>query len=109
MTLWPQSLGHACAAEAVRESYVKVALGWAVISIPVMLFVQEPRAAAAPLLAQWVVQGFRLLRTTFHEIRQLLVVFTFLFAYWCYIAAVDTIIRMAVDYGLSLGFDSNSL
>ena len=109
MTLWPQSFGLASAAEAVRVSFVMVALWWAVFSIPVMLFVHEPRAAASPLLAQWVVQGFRQLRTTFHEIRQLRVVFTFLIAYWCYIDAVDTIIRMAVDYGLSLGFDSNSL
>jgi UMF1 family MFS transporter len=37
------------------------------------------------------------------------VVFTFLLAYWFYIDGVDTIIRMAVDYGLSLGFDSSDL
>jgi UMF1 family MFS transporter len=30
-------------------------------------------------------------------------------AYWLYIDGVDTIVRMAVDYGLSLGFDQNSL
>ena len=29
--------------------------------------------------------------------------------YWFYIDGVDTIIRMAVDYGLSLGFESNDL
>lgn len=33
----------------------------------------------------------------------------FLLAYWLYIDGVDTIVRMAVDYGLSLGFDSNGL
>ncbi|MCK7513247.1 MAG: MFS transporter [Desulfobacterales bacterium] len=33
----------------------------------------------------------------------------FLLAYWCYIDGVDTIIRMAVDYGLSLGFASTDL
>jgi UMF1 family MFS transporter len=37
------------------------------------------------------------------------VVFLFLLAYWLYIDGVDTIIRMAVDYGLSLGFESNDL
>jgi UMF1 family MFS transporter len=36
-------------------------------------------------------------------------VFLFLMAYWFYIDGVDTIIRMAVDYGLSLGFESNDL
>jgi UMF1 family MFS transporter len=33
----------------------------------------------------------------------------FLVAYWFYIDGVDTIIRMAVDYGMSLGFASNDL
>ena len=33
----------------------------------------------------------------------------FLLSYWLYIDGVDTIIRMAVDYGLSLGFQQNSL
>jgi UMF1 family MFS transporter len=32
-----------------------------------------------------------------------------LFAYWLYIDGVDTIIRMAVDYGMSLGFNSTDL
>jgi len=33
----------------------------------------------------------------------------FLVAYWLYIDGVDTIVRMAVDYGLSLGFDQKNL
>jgi UMF1 family MFS transporter len=36
-------------------------------------------------------------------------VWRFLIAYWLYIDAVDTVIRMAVDYGLSLGLPSQSL
>ena len=36
-------------------------------------------------------------------------VFLFLLAYWFYIDGVDTIIRMAVDYGLSIGFESSDL
>jgi MFS transporter, UMF1 family len=42
-------------------------------------------------------------------VRQLRPVWMFLLAYWLYIDAVDTVIRMAVDYGLSLGLPSNSL
>ena len=37
------------------------------------------------------------------------VVLLFLLAYWFYIDGVDTIIRMAVNYGLSLGFESSDL
>jgi UMF1 family MFS transporter len=36
-------------------------------------------------------------------------VWVFLCAYWLYIDGVDTVVRMAVDYGLSLGFESNDL
>jgi UMF1 family MFS transporter len=36
-------------------------------------------------------------------------VLLFLCAYWLYIDGVDTIIRMAVDYGMSLGFATNDL
>lgn len=109
MTLSPQTFGLASAAEAVRVSFVMVAGWWAVFSIPVLLFVHEPRPAQAARIGLWVSGGLRQLIATFKEMRSLRVVLTFLIAYWCYIDAVDTIIRMAVDYGLSLGFDSNSL
>ncbi len=33
----------------------------------------------------------------------------FLIAYWVYIDGVDTIIRMAINYGLTIGFDSTDL
>ncbi len=33
----------------------------------------------------------------------------FLLSFWCYIDGVDTIIRMAVDYGTALNFPSESL
>jgi UMF1 family MFS transporter len=36
-------------------------------------------------------------------------VWLFLLAYWLYIDGVDTVVRMAVDYGLSIGFDGNDL
>lgn len=109
MTLWPQTFGLADAAQAVQISFVMVAIWWAVFTIPVMLFVKEPRATERLGVAQVVVGGLRQLVTTFHEIRRLRMLFLFLIAYWCYIDAVDTIIRMAVDYGLSLGFDAKNL
>lgn len=33
----------------------------------------------------------------------------FMIAYWLYVDGVGTIIRMAVNYGLSLGFNPDSL
>jgi UMF1 family MFS transporter len=53
--------------------------------------------------------GFQQLRDTFAEIRKLRVVFLFLIGYWFYIDGLDTIVRMAGIYGLSLGFDANDI
>ncbi|NVK41344.1 MAG: MFS transporter [Oceanospirillaceae bacterium] len=109
MTLSPQTFGLADSAQAVRLSFVLVALWWLLFSVPLILFVKEPAPAAAQSSLGAVRGGFRQLRETLAHIRQRRDVFWFLLAYWLYIDAVDTIIRMAVDYGVALGFDSNSL
>jgi UMF1 family MFS transporter len=56
-----------------------------------------------------VAAGFKQLLGTFRHLRGHRTVFLFLLAYWFYIDGVDTIIRMAVDYGMSLGFSSKDL
>jgi UMF1 family MFS transporter len=110
MTVAPQTFGLADAAAAVRLAFVSVALWWGGFSVFTILWVPEPRAAAAPLrLLAAVGAGVRQLAETFRKIRQFKPVLVFLIAYWCYIDGVDTIIRMAVDYGLSLGFPSTDL
>jgi UMF1 family MFS transporter len=109
MTLYPEFFGLQDAAEAVRVSFLTVAVWWGLFSIPVMLFVKERRPAEKAGLASSVLGGFRQLAQTFSHIRQLRSTFLFLAAYWLYIDGVDTIVRMAVDYGLSLGFQSTNL
>jgi UMF1 family MFS transporter len=109
MTLKPASFGLADATEAVRISFLNVAIWWAVFSIPIIIFVKEPATAHRKSGWAMVGAGFRQLRKTFGEIRKLRLVFLFLIGYWLYIDGVDTVIRMAVDYGMSLGFEANSL
>lgn len=109
MTLWPETFGLSDAAEAVRFSFLTVAVWWALFSIPLMLFVRESAVGKHAAPAGSVLAGLRQLRDTFRHIRSLKVVFLFLAAYWLYIDGVDTVIRMAVDYGLSLGLASNDL
>ncbi|MGH8447030.1 MAG: MFS transporter, partial [Solimonas sp.] len=46
---------------------------------------------------------------TFRQVLTMKPVLLFLGAYWLYIDAVDTIIRMAVDYGIKLGFEPGAL
>ncbi|MCK5286345.1 MAG: MFS transporter [Thermodesulfovibrionia bacterium] len=109
MTLRPEFFGLSGQSEAIRLSFVLVAIWWAVFSIPLFLFVKEPVTRDKSTGWHAVVSGFRQLRMTFVEIRRLRIVFLFLLGYWLYIDGVDTIVRMAVDYGLSLGFDAKKL
>ncbi len=109
MTLSPATFGFAGPGEAVQFSFLTVGIWWAVFSIPLMLFVREPAAIEAKSEVNVVKAGFSQLRETFQEIRYLKTIFLFLVAYWLYIDGVNTVIRMAVDYGISIGFKSNDL
>jgi UMF1 family MFS transporter len=109
MTQHPEVFGLSSPAEAIRVSFILVALWWAVFSIPVMVFVEEDQDGHEPLNLNIVTNGFRQLVNTFDEIRKLKQVFIFLLGYWLYIDGVDTIVRMAVDYGLTIGFKVEGL
>ncbi len=109
MVMFPQAFGLADTSTAVRLSFASVAVWWAIFSIPIFLFVDEPDTTGGAGGIGAVMEGFRQLNRTFREIRQLRVVLLFLVGYWLYIDGLDTIVRMAVDYGLSLGFTSKSL
>jgi UMF1 family MFS transporter len=109
MTLKPQFFFLTDTSMAVRVSFILVALWWAVFSIPLMINVKEPRGSNNQSIFNLVKTSFGDLGHTFQEIRALKHTFYFLLSYWLYIDGVDTIIRMAVDYGMSLGFASNDL
>lgn len=109
MTLSPATFGIANAAEAVRFSFLTVSIWWLLFSLPLFFWVKERRILPAIGLADSLFAGIGQLRNTFSEIRRLKVVFLFLVGYWLYIDGVDTIVRMAVDYGISIGLDSKSL
>ncbi|KPK28584.1 MAG: MFS transporter [Desulfobacterales bacterium SG8_35_2] len=109
MTQNPEVFGLSGPAEAIRYSFISVALWWAIFSIPVMVFVEENQERRKPLKLNMIRKGFSQLVHTFDEIRKLKLVFTFLLGYWLYIDGVDTIVRMAVDYGLAIGFKAEGL
>jgi UMF1 family MFS transporter len=88
---------------------VTVGIWWFLFSIPLLLFVKEPYQERETSAGGAVREGFEQLRGTFREIRHLKMIGLFLGAYWLYIDGVDTIIRMAVDYGMSIGFETADL
>lgn len=109
MVAKPHLFGLSGAAEAVRWSFLTVALWWALFSIPVFLFVKEPQNGREKIDFATIASGVKEVLGTVRAVSSHKAVFTFLAAYWLYIDGVDTIIRMAVDFGMTLGFDSNSL
>jgi len=109
MYLQPHYFGIPDGATAIRLSFISVAVWWAVFSIPIIIFVKEPKIHDPIGICSAVKEGWGQFISTLTKIRELKVVGTFLMAYWLYIDGVDTIIRMAVDYGTSIGFPASSL
>jgi UMF1 family MFS transporter len=95
-------------AEAIKVSFVSVAIWWALFSLPLLLFVKEEQKSEKKS-AFTLRDGYVRLKNTFLKVRELKHLTLFLAAYWLYIDGVDTIIQMAVDYGMALGFDPKNL
>ena len=104
----PSFFGFVDKAEAIKASFISVALWWALFSLPLLLFVEEKKEYKKEKQTL-MYAGYLRLKKTFQRVRSLKGLFLFLVAYWFYIDGVDTIIRMAVDYGMALGFESSSL
>ena len=109
MYLKPEIFGISDGATAIKLSFLSVAVWWAVFTIPLILFVPEPKNYDSVNIKNAIQMGWIQLIKTFKEIRNMKVVGTFLLAYFFYIDGVDTIIKMAVDYGMSLNFSGESL
>ena len=82
-----------------KISFIFAASWWLIFMIPLFLFWPEDKIDSKSTS----------LLDTFKEIKSIKPIFLFLLAYWIYIDGVDTIIRMAINYGLTLGFSSSDL
>lgn len=109
MTQKPAWFGLSDATMAARISFLTVSVWWALFSIPLFRHVKEPRASNQARGRGGTARGIRQLLDTLQHLRRHRMAFLFLLGYWFYIDGVHTIVRMAVDYGISLGFPSSSL
>ena len=110
MTLEPGWFGLADVAEAVRWSFVSVGAWWVLFALPCAFLVRERGVRTAPApFGTMVRQAFAELVRTARDIVGRRHVLWFLLAYVIYIDGVNTVIKMAVDYGLSLGFEQSQL
>ena len=79
--------------------FIFAAIWWLIFMLPLFVFWTDDKkvSKSTSVIA------------TFREIKFNKIIFYFLIAYWVYIDGVDTIIRMAINYGLTIGFDSTNL
>jgi UMF1 family MFS transporter len=106
MVAMPEKFGLASAAEAAQIAFLMVACWWALFSLPLLIGVREQ---PSPPARQPVRSSLRRLRQTIGVVIKQRNLLTFLIAYWLYIDGVYTIIKMAVDYGLSQGLSMQHL
>jgi UMF1 family MFS transporter len=109
MTLSPASFGLPSSGEGIKLSFLSVGLWWAAFSLPLIFLVRERAGTVKKTPTAVIREGIGQLRDTLREIRHLKTIFLFLAAYWLYIDGVDTIIVMALDYGLSIGLKAEDL
>ena len=80
--------------------FIFASIWWSLFMLPLILFWKDNVEPNKLKLS---------ISESFKEIFSNKKVFYFLLAYWVYIDGVDTVIRMAVNYGLTLGFSSTDL
>jgi len=109
MVLRPGWFGLADAEQAVRVVFLTVAGWWTVFTMPLLVAVQERKPNERQGLQRAVSQGFAQFLGTFRRIRSLRPVVLFLAAYWLYIDGVNTVMKVAIDFGYKLGFGQRDL
>ena len=109
MYQYPQWFGIPDGTVAVKLSFLSVAVWWAIFSIPIFIYVPEPSSEPTIKFGEAITQGWLQLKRTFKEIKQMKIIGTFLLSYWFYMDGVDTIIRMAVKVGSSMGFEAGDM
>ncbi len=108
IVLHPADFGFATASDAMQFAFLLTALWWLLFSIPLLLFVKAPDGHGKGVI-EGVGDATKQLITTLKQIPDMPNTFLFLLGYWLYIDGVDTIVRMATDYGLAIGLAFSDL
>ncbi len=113
LNLWmyknPSFFGLEDGASAIKASFVTVGLWWLIFSIPTLTVVQENNLANKKVDDHSKESVHVFLKSIFNVFRESKNLGFFLLAYLLYNDGVGSVIRMAVDYGVSIGIDSGEL
>ena len=97
------------AATAVKINFLSVTIWWLLFTIPLIIFIKEPKLNDKIPPRKAITLGWKQLVQTLKDLKHYKIVATFLVAYWLYIDGVDTIVRMAINYGKDLHFANSTL
>ncbi|MGC8770179.1 MAG: MFS transporter [Brevinematia bacterium] len=82
---------------ALKLSFLLVGIWWLIFSIPSLFFIKEKKEKMTDSFIEFIKKPLN---------KKIIL---FLIAYWCYIDGVDTIIKMSIDYGMSIGLSTSML
>jgi UMF1 family MFS transporter len=108
MVLKPSFFGLHDQTQSVRFSFLSVGAWWVVFTIPLFVFVKYRRYADVSGVTAIIADSLVRLGHTAKKIIQRRELLLFLVAYWLYYDGVVTFIRMAEDFGLSIGVTVNT-
>jgi MFS transporter, UMF1 family len=109
MVTHPAWFGLADTTDAVKWSFVSVGVWWMLFTCFTLILVRERRTSEPLPALEAIRAGGRELLLTIRHLRGETTMLWFLLAYWFYIDGVNTVYKMAVDYGLSIGLKQTSL
>jgi len=95
--------------QAVNIAFLLTAGWWLLFTVPCLLWVRETPGVPNVGTGSLLTRGFRQFAMTFREIRRDRRILWFLGGYILYIDGVNTVIKMAADFGLSIGLASDGL
>jgi MFS transporter, UMF1 family len=110
MYLKPDLFGLESGVAGIQWSFVSVGAWWILFSLPLFIFVKDSsRPAQRPPWLKIMTMGWRSFVATLWRISRYKPLLLFLAAYFFYIDGVNTIIKMAVDYGMAIGLEPKHL
>jgi UMF1 family MFS transporter len=112
MFQFPHMFGISNEVWAIKISFISVGVWWVLFTLPLFLWVNETKKNThlkRMNLMELFRSGLKELSVTVKELRHLKMIVLFLAGFFLYNDGVGTTIRMAVDYGISIGFQDKDL
>lgn len=91
------------------NAFLTVGVWWLIFSLPLFLFVPEIKNKRKVRLSTAATRGFESLWRHLGNLKKEKALLFFLLGYFFYIDGVNTIVKMAVDYGLAIGLAADGL